>query len=68
VIERGVEGFPSGFAVSAVVGRLSGWVTVINPRTVVVALLFSVGVGVFFGFCPARKVVQLNPIEALRYE
>jgi putative ABC transport system permease protein len=35
---------------------------------VVVALLFSAGVGIFFGFYPARRAASLNPIDALRYE
>ncbi len=64
----GFLGLVLGFAASAVVGRVTGWITVISPTTVVVALAFSAGVGIFFGFYPARKAAALNPIEALRYE
>lgn len=35
---------------------------------VVASLLFSMGIGVFFGFYPAQKAAKLNPIDALRYE
>jgi putative ABC transport system permease protein len=35
---------------------------------ILLAFLFSAGVGVVFGFFPARRAAQLNPIDALRHE
>ena len=64
----GLLGVALGYGGSWLVGRLTGWPTVIDGLTVGVALGFSAAVGVFFGFWPARKAAALNPIDALRYE
>ncbi len=64
----GLIGVGVGFGGAALLGRFTGWSTVVSPQMVVVALGFSAAVGIFFGFYPARKAAALNPIEALRYE
>ncbi|MBK9369526.1 MAG: ABC transporter permease [Deltaproteobacteria bacterium] len=50
------------------VGRLTGWATTVTPSTVVLAVLFSAGVGVIFGWTPARRAAGLDPIDALRHQ
>ena len=42
--------------------------TVVSADIVILALVVSVGIGLLFGFLPARRASRLNPIEALRYE
>ncbi len=64
----GTAGVLFGVAGSMAVSNMLRWPTTIPPEAIGVAVLFSAGVGVFFGYYPARKAARLDPIEALRYE
>jgi putative ABC transport system permease protein len=45
-----------------------GWEIELSAQIVCIAGFFSAGVGIFFGYYPARKAALLDPIEGLRYE
>ena len=64
----GVIGILVGFIGTVMVAQLAKWPTMIPPQWILIAALFSLMVGVFFGYYPARKASHLNPIEALRFE
>jgi putative ABC transport system permease protein len=64
----GAVGILVGAGASGLITKLAGWPVHISVLSMVAAVLFSAAVGIFFGFYPARKAAQLDPIEALRYE
>jgi putative ABC transport system permease protein len=61
-------GIAIGWAASWFVTRLNDWPTDVTTSSIVVALLCSAGIGVFFGYHPARRAALLHPVEALRTE
>ena len=71
----GVLGIGLGYLLSAAANRilpmvLTDMALTVSPSlgSVVVAFSISVGIGVLFGYLPARRAARLNPIEALRYD
>jgi putative ABC transport system permease protein len=64
----GVIGICMGAGGAMMVSKMLEWPTLISIQSVSIAFIFSAAVGIFFGFYPARKAAQLNPIDALRYE
>jgi len=64
----GLLGVIFGVVGSQVVAEVNQWKVIVSTPTIILAYGFSALVGVFFGFYPALKASNLNPIEALRYE
>jgi putative ABC transport system permease protein len=64
----GIIGISLGVAATSVAASLMNWPTVIMPASVVMSFLVCSAIGIFFGWYPARKASNLNPIDALRYE
>lgn len=63
----GIVGIILGWGAAVMVSYF-GMETVVSGWIVIVAFIFSVGIGIFFGIYPANKAAGLNPVEALRSE
>ena len=64
----GIIGIILGLGGAKTLSAVAHWPTLVSVSSIVIAFLFSAAVGVFFGFYPARKASNLDPIDALRYE
>ncbi|WP_415907169.1 ABC transporter permease [Oleiharenicola sp. Vm1] len=64
----GILGILLGVGSSQLISKLNGWPVLVSSSAVIGSFAFSAAIGVFFGFYPARKAAELDPIEALRYE
>jgi putative ABC transport system permease protein len=64
----GIIGVLVGILASVTISHTLNWPTLISPASIVISVIFSVLVGVGFGYYPARKAAALDPIDALRFE
>jgi len=62
----GLIGILIGFAIAKIFTAVTSWPSSVEPVSIVVAILVSASVGIFFGIYPANKAAKLDPIEALR--
>lgn len=64
----GLLGIALGLSLGAVGAKVMGYATAVSPVVILISFSFSMFIGVFFGYYPAKKAAELDPIEALRYE
>ena len=64
----GLLGILAGLGGRCTIAELFRWPTRVSPVAITVAVGFSAGIGIFFGYYPARRAAALDPIEALRHE
>lgn len=64
----GIIGVALGIGLGALLSSVVGMAAKPSIGSIIVAVGFSMAIGVFFGYYPANKAAKLNPIDALRYE
>ena len=67
-VSGGIVGVLVGILVALAVKHMAGWPIFVQPWSVLLAFAVCTVTGVFFGWYPAKKAANLDPIEALRYE
>ena len=64
----GILGILAGFLLGAIAASILGYSAAVPVAAIIIAVGFSMIIGIFFGYYPANKAARMDPIEALRYE
>lgn len=67
-VTGGLLGVLLGIVASALITKFAGILTIVSPMSVIIAFFVSASVGVIFGYSPAKRASERDPIESLRYE
>lgn len=64
----GLVGMVIGVGIGDIASKLMGYSPTVSLASIGISVGFSMAIGVFFGYAPAKKAANMNPIDALRYE
>jgi putative ABC transport system permease protein len=67
-VTGGLIGVILGIIISKLITELAGILTIISPFSVIIAFFVSASIGIIFGYAPAKRASEKDPIESLRYE
>jgi len=67
-VTGGLIGVILGIVLSALINKIAGILTIVSPFSVIIAFVVSASVGVIFGYSPAKRASEKDPIESLRHE
>jgi len=67
-VSGGLIGVLLGIVLSKLITKFAGILTIVSPGAVIIAFGVSAVIGVIFGFSPAKRAADRDPIESLRYE
>ena len=67
-VTGGIVGVVLGIIASSLIMKISGILTIVSPFSVIVAFFVSASIGIIFGYSPAKRASEKDPIESLRYE
>jgi putative ABC transport system permease protein len=67
-VTGGLIGVIAGIVISKLITQLAGILTIISPFSVLISFFVSASIGIIFGYAPAKRASEKDPIESLRYE